>query len=365
MKKNWLFILLIVGSQLLLTACSDSGGGKSKKEIPNNTYSDVSCLFQSNEGDDYQKTLAMFNSLPSSFDTTHFGKAFDPRKILPILPASIDAISLFVQKHTSLSLYSVSSDKGACKVLSVLKKLDDPKKMDYWKEINKDSTDKSYIAGVYLNERSSTPFTIIREDSNKYTLVHEYMHFVFDTQRINHGDGKYAEDIKNSFSKSINEASKICSFSCSSDFEKNELVNSLKRLSDDFANILIAFPLEEMTIESLLIAEIQDNNMTQVSESDVLSAHWYISSSAAKADAYIEEIKKFIESRKSDLGSSTSHINSVNQLIKDLNDLQQIVLAYKAKSDQARAKASKLNHAKFHEAPHKTCAHDLDLQIKF
>ena len=354
------FLLPVLAMTQLLTACSPESSS-SKKVAPESGYSAASCLYKSDEGQNYSITLFMHDSFRSSDSQnfilkTHFDKELDQKKYVPVLGASIESIKQFIENNTDLNLYSVASDKGRCKPLAILNYAHQPDIIEYWNSVNSNSNGKSFVAGVYRHVRGEEPFTILREDANKYTLIHEYLHYVFDSHRIKNNGSKYAPEIVEDFKKSWNNIDYKCYYSCPSEEDQADLMKSLKKLKEDAQTYLTTFLLEEVTIESLLLEAIKKNQLTQTSQYDVVGANWYIESTAIKSLSILESVKGSIRSKISKINESED-IDTAQKYIEELDTLSKTVEAYKTKAQTESAKLQKTHGLTATDIPHKNCNH--------
>ena len=353
-------LLPILALTQAITACSKDSSN-AKKEVPESGYSEASCLYKANEGQDYSTTLFNFNSISASnkskIRVTHFDKAMDDSRFSPLLAASMESIKLFIEQHTDLELVAAPSDLGRCKPLSILNPISKKEHLDYWKEVNKKSNEKSYIIGVFKNDKGSNPYTIIREDAGKHTLIHEYLHYVFDNYRIKNGDGKYAEDTAQSFDDAIDAYNATCRGSCETEDDQLKLVETYKIFSQSVIDLLKTYSVEEITIESLLLEQINSKAMTQISPSDIAGAHWYIKESAKKAIDTLNPYIDHLEYKSIRLENST-YLKQAISYINELKDFKKKIQAFKTAAELEYDKTKKTYGLTSAQISHKFCSHN-------
>jgi hypothetical protein len=130
----------------------------------------------------------------------------------------------------------------------------------------------SFIAGMYL---PNYPAILIREDANRWTLVHEFMHHNFQTLAVKAGydDGRVQVDLRD-LPGQIDQILKSDSLSDSVKIAK--AVPLFLRLSDSSDAFIIRHALEEVTVEAMIQDGVDAGEITYVPAKAYANATWYI-----------------------------------------------------------------------------------------
>ncbi len=172
------FSLVVSFCSLQMTACGETHT-EGAREVPvDDNYDIASCAYSLNDG----PNLLNLSYTPD-IQKTYFEKSIDLGKLNKVLPASAEA-SISFMKTTELEIYKINSDYGRCKMFSSLTLA--PKDLqDHWDKVQGDG-ETSIIVGLYLPKAkkdltsvSDKAAFLIREDTSRWTLVHEYTHHLF------------------------------------------------------------------------------------------------------------------------------------------------------------------------------------------
>ena len=336
MNKNVLNFLAVSLFAVLISGCDSSSSPKAepKREAPENLSDSekASCEFKADQGD-FAPSVVPASRLIKS----HFEKPIDESLVLPVLATNAVETVRFA-KFSNLEFYSVGAmSQKSCKLFSFLPIAGSTERAVFDGFQKASSEKKSNILGVYFSPenkdfegKNKNAFILMREDTTRWTLVHEYMHHLFskEVQSI-----KRDMDVTDGLDKEITIYKKVYE-----DYEKNPsnqnlflLVKSFEKIIDLRIEILKRYTLEEITIESYLIGHYRSGKLKYVPTGDLKSAKWYINSSVKSAQDSNKTLTQLI-----DLSTQ-----SLTQIIKETPEL-----ALEAKVIEDKVKTRKTYLAK-------------------
>lgn len=306
-------------------------------------------------------------------ESTYFGKVLNIFPLAAILQADIDSGLQFIQQ-TKVTATKATSDKGGCKNFESLA-LAPNVLLQEWTKINDAMGSKdAFILGLFLpvsklkkitGSVSSTPMIIYREDTDKWTLVHEYMHFLFNDERESQGIDvirnieaieKIGQEYEQIVRTATEEKLKDKAFvkKASETFQKHELM---------IVEHLKSFYLEEMTIESNLLELYQTNSLTYTTDYSKLGAAWYVQSSF---NNFLELIKSESEvhdklkdaATNIQLTDVVNHFNEIETTIKNIYNEAQTLNDYAGSILKGESQLlAKIQSSDKLSRPLKQCAH--------
>lgn len=270
----------------LLSACSSGGGGGGKDQgLTGKPTGDTGCAYTFDQGG----TVAL--SLPASdLRVTFFDKKLDLSRLRAIGQASARSTFEFM-KADGVDAYHVrSGDENASCLLfqpipsaqGALKKI--------WTDVK---VEGGVILGLFLPlDRSSKaglnrPAILLRVDTDRYTLVHEYMHYVFNKVREARGysDGELTGRVGRQGTRFMDAYKAIPEDSSRiTRGQAVELIDSWLALTKSMVELNENFALEEMSIEAVLQDADKAGVLGQVLSYDRENSGEYVSSSAKSAD---------------------------------------------------------------------------------
>lgn len=308
---KWLIIGLVFIS---IVACSNGDSGKSKplEDKKSSNYNTKSCEYTLTQGDVADHSI-IGTSLISK---VYFDKEFNQSYLDAVASANVDSTINFVnQTGTTVYKSSMIDTKQCSSSLFVGADVMPKDIQNKWDAAIKQTEDtEGFILGLYLPHTNSSLFPslqsnaaiIVRENTNRWTLVHEFMHHLFLIRSAEQGYDQDMSTIK--FSKGFEELKAALDRKGISDSELAQgVAEPYINFAESLDERLIHFTLEEMTIEAIL-KEAYNNNKIKYAPSN---SNWYIYSSAEAA------LKNY-------------------KLIKDLGE--QIYLALPSSKDSLRTK---------------------------
>ena len=209
------------------------------------------------------------------------------------------------------------------------------------------------LAGLYIHKESPSrpkdiiePVILVRSDTDRWTLVHEVMHHVFNVGRRNDPNYKLNMVLRRDLQKlgqKVNDLQREYNAD-KTDAKLTELAKTAGESLDVVRELAVRSNLEEVSIEGTLIecaaaGKIQDSNGGNVN-----SALWYIEYSAKNAIQRYNEIKGSfvsIEKMANEKGFTTAQaeaknaLGKIEQYINEVKNLESTIRE-KAGATQAR-----------------------------
>lgn len=270
-----------------LIACSEKKLSKNLQDKPTSTiasYDTKSCKYELLEGDSADFSLVE----SADFASSYFNKEYNQAHLNAILTTNVSASIDFINKTGATVYKSSAIASQVCQKPLFAQATTLPKDLDtIWSTATGSHQDKdSLILGLYLPKSfdqtspslQSSAAIILRENTNRWTLVHEYMHHLFSQRSIELG---YDQNFETSqLNSAIYEMRRIAQDPNKSDSSKSLLLaQPFAQYAKGIDNQMIHFSLEEITIEATL-KTLQNQGSLKYAPS---GSNWYISVSAEKA----------------------------------------------------------------------------------
>lgn len=300
-KSLVMALAAVVG--LSLTACGPNtyllmaalgGSKKDKKEDSGSDltgYREASCLYGYSEG-----PQALVKPANKQVTTSYFGKKIDLSLLSPVLGASGYEVVRFAE-DTGVRFFKTSPYKsGTCGFSSSLPAAPSDLEKKF-SEANKNNG----VLGVYLSKNSTElPSTngiaaiVVRSDANKWVLVHEYMHHLFDTQVQEQGlsgDGIKAKALGLYSTFNSQKRSLDYKYGSSRKAAVKEAYTTLIQMNDAMIELLKQFFLEEMTIETMMGEKLDKGELKMVLDKQRINGAAYVISSEKKTSEFIDDLE--------------------------------------------------------------------------
>lgn len=336
--------LKIIGTALIvllvLSACSNSET-QDKKEVvivrDRTLVKKASCQYKFNEGSEAPQTL------PAPFKReTSFGKLLDFARLESVFLASGQETVRFLNLgDTQVYKTNFMAESGSCYYSEDVPEAP----ADLMQEFNA-SNDRSgdNVLGLYLPVKwknlasvDQTAAILVRKDSDKWTLVHEYTHHLFSQEgeaEMNAGAlqmAAYTAQLKM-------QAAARAIESGATEAKLEELAAHAVVFGQYYLEVQKRFPLEEMTIEVLLGSNYLNGRLKYVSELMMYNGQQYIQSSADKAVERIALVKKDLREILVILSqnqmSQTASFAKVSHMIRTYGLIEAEIDRYKWNSNQ-------------------------------
>lgn len=253
--KSYLVASLFITS---LVGCGSDGGGGSS--ATSDVVRSTNCEFAYDEGEELDLQLA--KNLTS--ETTNFGKKFHSNLLDAVGSASAkDTVKLI----NSLGVKVYKSVAKGCPMFKDLPVVTgEPLKT--WKEATKTDTEQGFTAGLHIGrdyKHNGKPkwesVIIVRDDADRWTLVHEMMHMLFHKWETE--EGVPSHTLRSDSAKTQRQlALALNAFKTSG--SGTDFRNVAQRFYDVAAmdhEMLKRSALEESTIEDTLAVRLLDNRL--------------------------------------------------------------------------------------------------------
>jgi hypothetical protein len=285
MKWNSIFnAAFTIGAALALSACSGSGGGGGdtptrQQKVPN--FNTQSCVFSLQDGG-----VADMSALNASrIETAAFGKSFNSELLMAVGKASIPSTLAFIPKTNAIVYKTAQAPTQQCSK-NLFDSLSAPPTdlQQQWQQAAPEKED-SILMGLYI-PKSQVPSTdvpsvathaaiMLRTNTNRWTLVHEFMHHLFMLEAVAEGYNPSTERQK--YVDATNQWNDIASHkSMTTDQKIDALADVYVALVSTTNTQLIHFPLEEVANEIKLKEYLADHKL----DFAPASTNWYIQNNA-------------------------------------------------------------------------------------
>lgn len=288
---NFLKYGLALSFLALLTNCG--GEGRRTAQVASTDiadYAGASCHFRFDEGE------AAVRLSGSDVTVTHFGKKFDRNLLLPLLRASAAEVVRFAQEN-GVRFYK-SADPiggGACPFAATLPEAPADLKAEFSAVGGSGATTGLYLPLQSPNLPSTNELAaiVVRTDTNKWVLVHEYMHHLFEMQRK--ADGVRSLNLEDNFTSRYDEYRlAFAAAHLATGPERNDKIKDavakLKSFNEAALLLLQTNALEEMTVESYLAHLLDQNQFAFVHKQQRLNSAMYIMSSAKEPSTMLAQL---------------------------------------------------------------------------
>ncbi|CAN5657266.1 hypothetical protein BH10BDE1_BH10BDE1_27080 [soil metagenome] len=292
-------VLLAVGTAFSITACGGGGGGGGDTRL-------VTDFSACDTKPDVGSSALYQNSTRTEFVVSRFfEKPYDRYDLEAVLDASSTSTTTYVQS-LGISLYRIprESMKGQCPTYFNLAA---PNAMlkSIWSEAAGGNTGDGKLAGLFFElcgggggtpacraREMVQPTILVDEASDRWTLVHEMMHYNFNQARKASAEMPTTQKIERNVQDAVAKFKKSIE-----DFEKlpnrgdlQTATDSLRTLIESGKQIYVRRSLEEMTIEGMLIDLWASGDFKNVANGAPASGVWYMNFSR---DQFLQTLSPF------------------------------------------------------------------------
>lgn len=316
----------------ILSACAGGESGPSSKEIStpvgqSQGYEKASCAFSVSEGDVAQPVGAAQEIL------SHFGKFFDRARLTALGPASTQSTIGFIEQD-GVALFQVPLAVKGCSNFGSLNRA--PRYFEnYWKDINSDG-----LLGLYFPENRARAggldqsLILVRPDTTRFTLVHEYLHALFDRARLARGvsDQELMQNLEQA------RRGKLIAGRLRAEDQDDR--DKVIKVADAWiqealwtTKASVHFALEEITIEAIMAQMTLDGHLQRVTDFDRLAGQGYIL-------AKFEQIGEEYTRRAREVESILSALKGLGENSR-LDQIQEVAQIMVSQLKEARSLAEK------------------------
>lgn len=320
---------MLAATILLALGCSGSGESKPTQQVVGDDlsqYAKASCEYKYEEG-----SLAE----PKSFDNikiTYFKKSLNFALLQPVLRASGSETVRFAESQNVRFFKTSFRDKNNCEFLQTLPLAPS----DLAAKFTSVDASSAGLLGLYLEaDTKDLPSTtakaaiLVRRDANKWILVHEYMHHLYQIQRNAEMDSK-AEDVKTRLTRLSADYDKaVTALNLGAPAERVDLLHKASEKLVEFNTVAFDFLreylLEEMSIENVLFEKYERNELKNVIEGQRLNGVGYTLVSGKKAkELFLTALEKendsfFIRYQAELAAEDKVNVQKVQAEVKSIN----------------------------------------------
>lgn len=275
-------LLLISFGLFALSACSGGSSERRTRLVTARNQNTHSCDFQKTEGDTVDMKMLSQTNLKKAL----FGKEYNSSLLEAVFAANVESSVKFMQQ-TGVSLYKASQLPTANCSSSLFGALP-PMPADIaasFDSLEKESLKKEKtILGLYLAkdiqghaaEKSlkDKAVIILRENTNRWTLVHEFMHHLFKLRLAEQGVDVYVQDSR--IRQLIAKMNEIYKNDKTSEEQKiTEIAPYYAQYAALAESMTLLYPLEEVATEVLMQNEYAAGKLKYVpiSSSDYIKSN--------------------------------------------------------------------------------------------
>ncbi len=274
-------------------------------------YNKAACQFQPDEGGQAHKLNHVQTSIVKE---ENFGKPYDSADLEAVLGASAMETAFYVL-DMGIAVYRIPRQtSNACPTYYVLDPLTQEGLWAKWNEASKGSNE-GQLAGLYTDDCAFSancsewqvvkPTILISEITDRWTLVHEMMHYNFDVfRRVAGSTASPAKRKADSTLKSNQQlyvefqalTARIAELKTAYKNQPikadlNQLAQDVVSLTEIFYAVAVRSEFEEMADEILLLEKFLDGSFKWVSKESAESAAWYIGYARKLGMSRFDEVK--------------------------------------------------------------------------
>lgn len=282
----------ILAFATFVLGCSQSSHPDHDQNVVLDKYG-ASCQYKNSDGDNINPLL-----LPNGPAVSYaaFDKPFDVNLVTPILKASAINTVTYINK-TGVQIYGAEIKGPGCNFHGTLQTM--PTDIQaHWSQATSEDTSTSRTMGLYLSKESDPEIAslkvksaiIVRLNSARWTLIHEFMHHLFNAEYIDkHINLQQLRSDLIAALKAIDQ--KPESFDDSSQATRS-YVAAWENGVALFDTINRAFPLEEVAVEDQLAKFYEAGQLQAVAEDEAKNGQWYMQE---RASFYIKRVNDLLE----------------------------------------------------------------------
>jgi hypothetical protein len=273
-----------------------------------------------------------------------FGKQIDFAHVRAISRASAASTVDYVKRQGADVFGTADSGRG-CLTFQSLPAPPADFAREWTRAADQDDNGTSVVMGLYIprgTERlassASRALIAIRHDANRWTLVHEFSHHLFDLADREQGQ-PHDERVKSGFAAATREYESIAGL-YEADRGQATFTRAAEKLIEAVGKLrpfLLRYPLEEMAIEAMLMDEYDRGNLAYFPIRKK-SSYLYVASSAESALEFIDAFRSTLRRLRTE-GRSRGYTSDETRLNRSDDELS--VLA----SEVARRGAQALRDA--------------------
>lgn len=274
---------LIIGFALSLSGCGSEDNRS--VEFDPVKYIQASCEFSPDEGDEYPVVRSS-----SPVVSGYFGKLYNKDWLLNVSHTSMRNTFEYIEKTGTKVYFSNIISAKSCKNFGFATPMPGDIAQE-WNRADFRGANGEFLSGLYLIKGTrgraslkAKAAVIIREDANRWTLVHEFMHHNFKSQALLKG---YDDTLVQGSGLAL--AEQIEKIVNNPELKSREKVKKATPLFLEFLEIadqlVIQYSFEEIAVEATLQDKYDLGDLTYVPVASYENATWYIKHSRENAQS--------------------------------------------------------------------------------
>lgn len=333
-----------------LTACGGGGGGSESRIVTDFSGCD-------------QKPDAGASALSENASKTEFvvsdffDKPFDRYDLEAVLDASSTSTTSYV-RSLGIGLYKVPPVKMSkqCPTYFNLPVATDPFKA-IWSQASSGNTGNGQLAGLFFEFCGAgtgaacrardivQPTILVAEASDRWTLVHELMHYNFNQARKGMPEIPTNPEIERALSQAAKQFQKsMADFkTLPNQGDLYQASKTLREIATLTREIAIRRPLEEVSIEGLLIDLWAKGELKNVSRSAPASGVWYMTFSRDQFLVLLPELEQGVAEIK-----ALAEENVWDAILTDATETEDLLASMRhevdSKIEEAKSKIKKVQN---------------------
>lgn len=342
-----LIFLLCIGA----IGCSTSSDNSAHVVPDDNGSAAASCEFKSDEGGPSSMSLLSARKI----ERAAFAKEYNRSKLEGILTASVNETLGYVQADR-VSVFKKENDGRGCSIYAQVAAMPNGV-VNYWESVQDKvllskveqvlaAKEKVRIMGLYVGKTSKAledseekkPFIIVRENSTRWTLVHEFMHHLFMSSALEKGHDDQAMIAR--LRTAIQRLNKFSEKDLKVEDRAKAAIEAALEYSAANDDFLLHYYLEEMTIEDQLRKDYRAGNLKYVTEYDYQNAGWYIRYSADNFEKFVDPLKELAKTITDTIQDSDIKESSKAALIEKLSPMSQLVKSRSRQVSEVKSRNS-------------------------
>jgi hypothetical protein len=277
-------------------ALSGCGSEESNRSRAYNldAYIRQSCELKPTEGEELKVVRS-----ESPIATGYFGKEYNRDWLASVYSTSTQATIDFVRRNGVHLYRAAAMSQKSCRNFSSVEAMPYDLAL-HWQSIQ-DRMDaendvrgtQGFMTGLYIPKNAAHPVVpvkksnviIIREDANRWTIVHEFMHHNFKARAVERGFDDLAT--QSGHLALIQRYARLKDDPSLKGKERTRTLAALfKQIVESFDRIMIQYPLEEMAIEAMLQDAVDSGKLEYVPTGSYDNAKAYIRKSKETVENY-------------------------------------------------------------------------------
>ncbi len=280
--SSFKIIIALLVSTMFFAACGGGGSNGGNPNQPNGpgNFSSFSCEQANDKGAQLAGgSIASTNTKSSPF----FGKLFNQDYLEVMFSLTPEETWDYAINVLKVPVYKVTLVRNQTSIFDLLPEApaDD---RNTWNQASGGSPN-TQLAGLYTHyetmgqpQKINDPTIMVKTNTDRWTLVHEIMHHVFNLGRRKGNNYRLNMDLRNELTMKSNELEKLeAEYNADrTDAKFLKMITVFREVLPILRELSVRSNLEEVSIEGTLIECAQAGRLEDANPSNINSALWYI-----------------------------------------------------------------------------------------